>query len=256
MSSHVACIAAKAGFAANLTSSGSGTLREDCTMTENVTPAVTQALSAAAIPLSKVGPGRHEHLSDREREFYFWILRRSVASGRPSGEEIREAAARLGLDVEESLERLAAQDLVHLDRAGEIAVAYPFSGRPTDHHVRFAGGHVADAMCAIDALGMAPMFNEEIEINSRDPLPGEQIEVRLSSGGTGAWEPQAAVVVCGASGGGESCSSCCPVLNFFASRENGERWLEGRPDVQGYVMTMPEAMDAGRAVFGDVLEAR
>jgi hypothetical protein len=225
-------------------------------VTANVTPAVAHALSAAAIPLSKVGPGRHERLTDREREFYFWILRHFAASGRPSGDETREAAARLGLDAEESLERLAAQDLVHLDRVGEIAVAYPFSGRPTDHRVQFAGGHLVDAMCAIDALGIAPMFNEGIEINSRDPLTGEQIEVRLTSDGTGAWEPQAAVVVCGASGGGESCSSCCPVLNFFASRDNGERWLQGRPDVHGYVMTMPEAMDAGRAVFGDVLEAR
>jgi hypothetical protein len=43
------------------------------------------------------------------------------------------------------------------------------------------------------------------------------------------------------------------VLNFFASAEHGERWLERRPDVRGYVMSMSDAIDAGRAVFGDVL---
>jgi hypothetical protein len=32
-----------------------------------------------------------------------------------------------------------------------------------------------------------------------------------------------------------------------------ERWLEERPDVHGYVMSLPEAIDAGRAVFGDML---
>jgi hypothetical protein len=46
------------------------------------------------------------------------------------------------------------------------------------------------------------------------------------------------------------------VLNFFASAENGERWLDGRPDVRGNVMTLPDAIDAGRAVFGEVFERR
>ena len=42
-------------------------------------------------------------------------------------------------------------------------VAYPFSGRPTPHRVRFADGHEVHAMCALDALGVAPMFGEQIE---------------------------------------------------------------------------------------------
>ena len=217
-----------------------------------LTPGVAAALGAAAIPISKVGPGRHERLSGGERELYFWILRRFAASGRPSGVETRETAGRLGLDADRALKTLAAQDLVHLDQAGEIVVAYPFSGRPTEHRVRFAGGHEVDAMCALDALGIAPMFDEAIEINSWDPLTGERIEVKLTPTGTGSWQPEGAVVVCGASGDGESCSSCCPVLKFFASAENGERWLDGRPDVHGYVMSMDEAIEAGRAVFGDV----
>lgn len=110
-------------------------------------------------------------------------------------------------------------------------------------------------MCAIDALGIAPMLDESIEVVSRDPLTGERIEVELTPAGTGDWRPEGAVVVCGASGSGESCCSCCPVLNFFASPENGKRWLETRTDVRGYVMTMDEAIEAGRAVFGDVLLA-
>lgn len=111
-------------------------------------------------------------------------------------------------------------------------------------------------MCAIDALGMAPMFDQSIEIASRDPLSRERIDVVLEPDGTASWKPEEAMVVCGASGGGESCSSCCPVLNFVASSESGERWLETRPDVRGYVTTMREAIDTGRAVFGDVLGAQ
>jgi hypothetical protein len=100
------------------------------------------------------------------------------------------------------------------------------------------------------------MFEEPIEIASRDPLTEESIQVELEADGMGSWQPSEAVVVCGASGSGESCSSCCPVLNFFASKENGERWLDARPEVRGQVISLPEAIAAGRAVFGDVLDPR
>ena len=224
-------------------------------MITDVTPQVAAALDAAAIPRFKVGPRRHARLTVPERELYFWILRRFAERGRPSGAQTREAAEGFGLDARSALATFAKEDLMHTDRDGEITVAYPFSGRTTDHVVRFAGGHEVNAMCAIDALGMAPMFDQSIEIVSRDPLSRERIAVVLGPDGTASWRPEEAVVVCGASGGGESCRSCCPVLNFFASSENGERWLETRPDVRGYVMSMREAIDAGRAVFGDVLEA-
>jgi Alkylmercury lyase len=223
---------------------------------ESLPPSVAASLRAAAISPSKLGPARHAGLTDSERELYFWILRRFATSGRPNGAETREAAERLGLDVERALETFAREDLVHLDWAGEITVAYPFSGHPTAHRVRFQAGHETYAMCAIDALGIARMFDEPIEIASRDPLTEEEIQVELEPDGMGSWQPEEAVVVCGASGSGESCRSCCPVLNFFASRENGERWLEARPDVRGQVISMPEAVAAGRSVFGDVLGPR
>jgi integrase len=47
-------------------------------------------------------------------------------------------------------------------------------------------GHKAEAMCAIDALGIAPMLDEAIEIASRDPLTGEDVHVRLAPDGEGA----------------------------------------------------------------------
>jgi hypothetical protein len=219
----------------------------------DLTPEVGAALYAAAIPGSKVGTGRHARLTDPERDLYFWILRRFAERGRPSAVETREAAAGFDLDADSALTKLATEDLVHTGPDGEIVVAYPFSGRTTDHIVRFEGGHELHAMCAIDALGIAPMFDQSIVVVSRDQITGENIEITLSPDGAGRWQPDEAVVVCGASGGGESCCSCCPVLNFFASPENGGRWLAGRPDVKGYVMTMTEAIEAGRAVFGDVL---
>jgi hypothetical protein len=64
----------------------------------DVTPSVTAALHAAAIPAFKVGASRHARLEDAERDVYFWILRQFASSGRSSAAEIQRAAEGLGVD--------------------------------------------------------------------------------------------------------------------------------------------------------------
>jgi hypothetical protein len=215
---------------------------------------VVATLAAAGIPPSKLGPERRARLSEAERELYFWILRRFATDGRPSGVKVRAAAERLGLRADEALETLVREDLVHRGADGEIAVAYPFSGRPTAHRARFPGEHEVNAMCAIDALGIAPMFGEAIEIESRDPVTGDGIHARVEADGSVEWSPESAVVVAGAirSEGENASGGCCPVLNFFVSAASAERWLADHPDVRGAPVSMREAAAAGRAVFSDV----
>lgn len=224
---------------------------------EQLPPGVAAALAVAEIPPTKLGPSRRARLSHSERELYFWILRRFATHGRPSSAETSDAAGQLGLEVERALATLAREDLVHLGSDGEIAVAYPFSGSPTAHRVRFPSGHEADAMCAIDALGIAPMFGEPIEVRSADPLTRAEVHVRLAPDGEGCWEPKSAVVVAGVLDRcDESFRGCCPALNFFASSESAERWLQEHPEVRGQVVSMPDAIAAGRAVFEEVFEER
>jgi hypothetical protein len=221
---------------------------------QQLSPGVATALAAAEIPASKLGPARGARLSDSERELYFWILRQFATRGRPSRAETQEEAAALGLAVEDALATFAREDLVHHGSDGEITVAYPFSVRETAHLVRFPGGHEAYAMCAIDALGIAPMFEQTIEIRSDDPLTGEAFQAEVASDGRATWEPGTAVVVAGVlDRQGASCCGCCPVLNFFVSEDSAERWLGQHPHVGGQVITVEDAIASGRAVFGDVL---
>lgn len=215
---------------------------------------VEAALAAAQIPGSKLGAARRARLNASERELYFWILRRFPSSGRPSRSEVEAAADRFGTDLTSALTTLARDDLVHVDDAGEITIAYPFSGHPTAHRVRFPDGHAVYAMCAIDALGIAPMLGKRIQIASRDPLTGAEIGVELAPDGEASRRPEEAVVVSGTSGRGVSSSSCCPVLNFFASTASAERWLVAHPELSGMVVSIEDAIAAGRTVFGDVLK--
>lgn len=81
--------------------------------------------------------------------------------------------------------------------------------------------------------GSAPMFGERSRspraIHSQARRSRSRSSLRRARGN---WQPpEEAVVLCGASGSGESCCSCCPVLNVLASTGNAERWLAARPEV-------------------------
>jgi Alkylmercury lyase len=221
---------------------------------EQLPPRVAVALAAAEIPPSRRGPARCARLSAPERALYFWILRRFASDGRPAGADTRIEAERLGLDAEEAFATLAREDLVHLGANGEIMVAYPFSGLATAHRVRFASGHETYAMCAIDALGIAPMFGEQLAISSRDPLTDEEVRARVTPHRAADWSPAEAAVVAGVLDRRlDSFDGCCPVVNFFTSPANAARWLGEHPHVHGAVISIDEAAAAGHAVFGKVL---
>lgn len=99
---------------------------------------------------------------------------------------------------------LAEEDLVHTDAEGAISVAYPFSACPRGHRVLIDNTRTVEAMCVIDALGIAPMLNLPIELVSHDPVSGADVWVRLYPGEGAWWEPETAVVLAG------SCNSSGP----------------------------------------------
>jgi hypothetical protein len=213
---------------------------------------VSVALQAAGISTAKVGKCRGERLNVAESTLYRWILRHFADAGAPSADETRAEASRLGLDFEQTRNKLAAEDLIHFDSGGEVAVAYPFSGRATAHRV-VIDGHSVFAMCAIDALGIAPMLRKPILVTSLDPVTEAEITVWLQPDGTGTGQPTEAAVVAGRACEGASFQGCCQVLNFFESADTAESYLRAHGDITGQVISLPEAIETGRCVFGDVL---
>ena len=68
--------------------------------------------------------------------------------------------------VHQSLAALDNDDLIRI-RDGMIDIAYPFSATPTPFVVRLASGDRRYACCAMNALGIAPMIDQPVEIVSR-----------------------------------------------------------------------------------------
>jgi Alkylmercury lyase len=219
--------------------------------------AVEAALEAAAIPVRRRGRERVARLGSGERALYRWVLRRFAAGEPPVSTGLADAASTFGVRLEEALAVLTAEDFVHTDRAtGAVLVAYPFSGSPRGHRVLIDGKRWVEAMCAIDALGIAPMLERPIEVISHDPASGGEVWVRIDPGDGAWWEPERAVVLAGSLslGDGPSVAACCSVLNFFESEENALEHLIAQTDIAGHAISLPEAIEAGRLIFRDVLK--
>jgi hypothetical protein len=214
-----------------------------------------RALEAAAIPRSRCGTERTARLSREERQLYHWILECFAKAAPPTRAQLAEQARALDLEPSAALAALAGEDLVHADDDGTILVAYPFSARPRGHRVTIEGRRTVEAMCAIDALGIAAMLNQAIEVRSHDPISGSEIRVRLHPDGDAEWEPETAVVLAGSSRcDGASYSGCCDVLNFFETTETARQYLRDHDHVDGMTIAIPEAIETGRAIFGEILK--
>ncbi len=217
---------------------------------------VQRALSIAGIAPERFGSARLTRLNDNERSLYRWILSSFASGGQPAVDELCDLASDLGLEIEDTLDRFAKLDLVHHDpTSGEILVAYPFSAHPRGHSVLINSTHRVEAMCAIDALGIASMLRQPIEISSRDPRSGTEIWVRLDPNEHAWWEPSTAVVLAGSPDCDRpSFRGCCDVLNFFQTDDSANTYLAAHPELTGFTISIPDAIEAGRTVFADLLK--
>lgn len=81
-----------------------------------------------------------------------------------------------------ALVALDDDDLIRI-REGHVDIAYPFSAAPTPFVVRLGGGATRYACCALDALGIAPMTGERVQVVSRCHHCAESLTFPVSPAG-------------------------------------------------------------------------
>lgn len=85
-------------------------------------------------------------------------------------------------------------DLVHkngivADEEGNINFIYPVSAIPTNHRIKLMDGREFSAMCAIDAMGTAFTFKQDVDIVSKCSICGSDIRVSIRDGKLYSYEP-------------------------------------------------------------------
>ncbi|MEJ7013784.1 bifunctional organomercurial lyase/mercury(II) reductase MerBA [Sinorhizobium meliloti] len=172
---------------------------------------------------------------------------------------IRSALAeRAGLDetaIRPLLAELRRRDLVVLD-GEQIVGAYPVTDRETGHRVTL-DGHVVNAMCAVDALGIGAMTGRDIAIASPCRHCGAPIRITTRQRGRALAEVAPSTAVMWQSvryEGGCAASSLCATTAFFCSDEHLSAWRDERSaDEPGFRLSIEEGLEAGRALFGPSL---
>ena len=204
--------------------------------------------------LGRGGRGRVAPVERGLRAVHQAVLRSFAATGNPPDPEVLDEAGR-PFHASQVLSELAEGDYLHLDQAGRIMAAYPFSTTATPHTVQISGGVTAYSMCAIDALGVAGMLDASVLIKSADPSTGEPISVAVDGSST-VWEPDTAVVFVGRAAigcEGPSATICCGYMNFFTSHATAASWATAHPEIIGGILSQGRALEVGQQIFGQLL---
>ena len=184
------------------------------------------------------------------------ILLAYARSGRaPSATELSAVTGLAPGEIEEPLRRLEARDMILRDaETGAVVGAYPLRDRATGHVVRLDGQEL-NAICAIDALGVGAMYGRDVEIESSCRACGVPVEVATGERGTAIARaaPPDTEVWMDLRAGAQGASTRCPCMVFFCSGAHLDDWLAGGESETGARLTLEEAFQVGKAIFGPTL---
>lgn len=106
-----------------------------------------------------------------------------------------------------------------------VEIAYPFSALPTNYSVYLPTEDGTQkrrfyANCAIDALGVAYMFNCDIKITAYSAQLKDPVEITIKKGVAASYTPENILVFGGTNYRSKAASSLCGSLLFLPLRMN------------------------------------
>ena len=156
-------------------------------------------------------------------------------------------------NVDAALQQLAGNDLIVLtaDRRA-IAGAYPFTVEQRPHRVLVIG-HRLHAMCALDAVSVAPIFDTATHIESQCQISGRPIHIQMQGVQVLSAQPaDPQVAIRWQSTSGCAAKSLCTEMVFLADRDMAEAWR--RQDSGNIsIFDLPDAIKFGAAFFRPLL---
>lgn len=147
----------------------------------------------------------------------------------------------------ELIRELASEDWL-VANGGKVTAVYPFSLEPTGIQVTI-NGQTRYAMCAIDALGIAPMLSVPVEVDASCPETGERLHLSVAPESTISTSPDDVVIVRRRQGGSAHLSRCA-ATRFFASTDAADGWRTRDGDENDVILTPAEALAEATLIFG------
>jgi len=211
-------------------------------------------LEEALKRLNKILPlkERQEMCSPQIKVLHQKILQSFITKGRILN--IDEMALLVN-NVPQAIKVLSENDMLTFSENAEPTGAYPFTMSKREHIV-FVNGFKLHAMCALDALAVAPMFEESTEINSLCRVTGEPVHIKMSGENITNLQEVNNLhfgIVWGAADSDSCCAdSLCMEMIFLKDTEVARKWFSN--DIKGReIFTLPEAVQFASRFFVPLL---
>jgi len=182
-------------------------------------------------------------LTSEEIEILRCIFETILKTGKtPTIREIQLALNQSDDYIIHALDEFEKKDIL-LRKKGtqEIISVYPISLTPTEHQIILENKKKLFAMCAVDALGMPVMFNRKAKVVSQCEKCKREIAIEIRNDEI-AWISHPKVMIW--SPGRQiapAAETCCPMVNFFCSKEHLQEWTKENPGLIGKISEIEQA---------------
>ncbi len=164
-----------------------------------------------------------------------------LEEGRPI--EVEEWAAAAGIEdaaMRELMESPRLEGRVQLDDDGRLLGIAGLTVEPSRHQLDI-DGTIRWTWCALDAVGILGALGADGTVRSTDPRSGDPVEIPFTGGKPGG---DTTLFILGGYDGGNVVEDWCPLVNFFATRDAAEAWVEAE-GLEGDIVTVGQiASDA------------
>jgi len=178
----------------------------------------------------------------------------------PTTREMQLALKKSGNSIIQTVDKLEKKDILLRKRGTqEILSIYPLSLTPTEHQVILENDKRLFAMCAVDSLGMPIIFNKKAKIISQCEKCKQEITIeikdekiaRTSHPNIVIWSPARQIA--------PAAETCCPMVDFFCSKDHLQEWIKENPDLIGRISEIEQAFPRIKQcwkAYGEILGFR
>lgn len=127
-------------------------------------------------------PNINELLSGRERQARLLLIEKIITKGNPV-----KSAEFQDIDL---LSALISKGVISLGEDGAVNAVYPVSALPTPHKVKLNDGRWFYSICAVDSLGSAFVFEQDIVVNSSCSHCQKPVSITIENDEISTYDPE------------------------------------------------------------------
>lgn len=200
--------------------------------------------------MSRTHLGRATALTPAQRLLFRALIDALIATGEaPSLESISQ---RVGLSSQETAliaEQLVAADWIATDDDGTVTSAYPFSVAPTGINARWDGTE-RPVMCAVDALGTAPMLDQAVQVRATCQHCDRAITIDVEPDRLKKRTPRSTVIIRRRTVG-PAAASRCAATRFACSPDHAQQWIHEHGGPDDVIQSLEASFIEGRTIFAN-----